>query len=237
MMGALVEDIAYLLEKMEIMCKERFAEKTFYIGMIEKVEVVLCHSGVGKVNAAMTTQLLIDHFNVNSVILTGTAGLLKTTLKTGDIVVSKDTLEHDVDYTPLGNELGEIHRMQDSIYEANPLLIKIALQAGKQLKGIKVVKGRIVTGAQFIENEEDKTFLRETFQGSVVETEGAAVGQVCHFNKVPFVIIRAISNEADETAGSDFEEQLEGVAIHAQLLVLRMLKGIYVLRTKKLSIK
>jgi adenosylhomocysteine nucleosidase len=232
-MGALVEEIAYMLEKIEIKRKEKFAEKTFYIGTIEREEVVLCYSGVGKVNSAMTTQLLIDHFNVTCMVLTGTSGRLDSNIKIGDIVISMDTLEHDVDFKPLGNKLGEIPGMAISTYDANPLLVKIALQAGRQMKGIKVVKGRILSGDRFIANEEEQAFLRETFQGSAVEAEGAAVGQVCYLNKVPFVIVRAISDGADDTAPNDFRELLEEVSIHAQLLVLRMLKGINTLKSKK----
>ncbi len=230
-MSALVEEIAYLLEKMEVKQKETIAQKHFYIGTIEKEEVILCYSGVGKVNASMTTQLLIDHFHVRFVILTGTAGLLNPNLKTGDIVVSEDAVEYDVDFTPLGYPLGEIPGLPLA-YQANPLLIKIALQAGKGLKGIKVKKGRILSGDQFIASEQIKKELRETFKGDVVEAEGAAVGEVCYLNKVPFVVVRVISDEADATAPTDFQELLEEVSIHAQLLVLRMLKGIRALKAK-----
>ncbi|WP_349409857.1 5'-methylthioadenosine/adenosylhomocysteine nucleosidase [Pseudalkalibacillus sp. SCS-8] len=232
-MSALVEEISYLLEKIEIRRKETFAEKSFYIGTIAKEEVILCHSGVGKVNAAMTTQILIDHFHVRSIMLTGTSGLLDTNLKTGDIVVSKDTVEHDVNFTHLGDKLGEIPGMSVYVYEANPLLKKIALQAGKGMKGIKVVEGRILSGDQFIASEDAKLNLRERFQGTAVEAEGAAVGHVCYLNKVPFVIIRVISDEADDTAPTDFRAHLEVVAVHSQLLILRILKGIAALKSKK----
>lgn len=205
--GAMDEEVSRLKEKMQVEKIEKKAGMEFFGGSLGGKSVVVVRSGIGKVNAGICTQILIDDFQVDGVINTGIAGSLKNEINIGDIVLSKDTLQHDMDATGFGYEPGVIPRMEQSIFEADEALIKLAKKVNDEVNpDISTFVGRVVSGDQFISDSKKKEFLIEKFQGYCTEMEGASIAQVCYLNQIPFLIIRAISDKADNSATMDYEE-------------------------------
>lgn len=222
--GAMDEEIALYLEAMEQTVATVKAGVTYYTGKMEGKEVVLCKSGVGKVNAAVTTQILIDQFQVERVIFTGVAGAVHPELNIGDIVVSTDCLQHDIDVTPLGFAPGQIPFTEQWIWEADKELMQQAIEAGKELEaGVQVVSGRILSGDQFVASREKVQWLYEQFGAHCTEMEGAAVGQVCAMNGVPFVVVRSMSDKADGSAHVNFVEFTKLASQRSYAIVRNML--------------
>ena len=220
--GAMENEIQILKEKMQIDKIEEKASLTFYIGELYNKKVVLVKSGIGKVNAAMCTQILIDIYNVERVINTGVAGALHPELEVGDIVVSTDTLQHDIDASVFGDPRGTIPGMKESIFIADKKLLEIIDQIS--LTNQKILKGRILTGDQAIGCGETKTLLHKHFKGYCVEMEGGAIAHVCHLNKIPFLIIRAISDKADEEVEVNYNEFLELAAGNSSFILMNILE-------------
>lgn len=203
--GAMDEEIEKLKEAMENPVIDSRASMDFYKGVISGHEVVVVRSGIGKVNAAICTQILVDEYHVRCVINTGIAGSLKAEINIGDIVLSKDTLEHDMDAGAFGYPAGQIPRMDTLSFEADAALRQAAKTAcEKVLPDISVFEGRVVSGDQFISDGDKKAWLSETFGGLCTEMEGAAIAHTAYVNKVPFLIIRAISDKADNSASMDY---------------------------------
>jgi adenosylhomocysteine nucleosidase len=205
LIGAMDEEIKLLLERMEDKETTVKAGIHYYIGNILGKSVVLCKSGVGKVNAAVTTQILLDTFGVSRVLFTGVAGAVHPELNIGDIVISSACVQHDMDATALGFSRGEIPYQENSVFQADPALMKLAEQACHEV-GQKYLIGRVLSGDQFISNAEIVANLREELDGACVEMEGAAVAQVCNMNATPFVIIRSMSDKSDGSAHVNFKE-------------------------------
>lgn len=206
LIGAMEEEIAKLLEKLKQTEVKRYAGTDFYQGQLNDTEVVVCRSGVGKVNAAICTQILVDRFQVGAVLFTGVAGALDPSLQIGDIVISRDCMQHDMDASALGFKVGEIPFMNKSAFKSDPQLIEWAEQAGKEIEGPRIMIGRVLSGDQFIADRSEVARLREEFSGVCTEMEGAAVAQVCTLNEVPFVIVRSMSDRADGSAPENFAE-------------------------------
>ncbi len=149
--GAMDEEIEILKDKMEIDKVKERAKMKFYEGKLNDKDVVLVRCGIGKVNAAVCTQILITYFNVDYIINTGVAGAIHDSLNIGDIVISTDVVQHDVDATGFGYELGEIPRLDEYKFKADRRLIDIAKEvAAKELKGHKLYEGRILSGDVFV---------------------------------------------------------------------------------------
>src|SRR5690606_36952384 len=144
----------------------------FVEGTIQGRQAVLCKCGVGKVNAAVCTQLLIDRFRVDAIIFTGVAGALDPSFSLGDIVISKECMQHDMDVSALGDGRGMIPYQDVSIFPADERLVAAALSAGSQCEG-KAVTGRVLSGDQFIANRDTVRLLHEELQGACTEMEGA----------------------------------------------------------------
>ena len=230
--GAMEEEVISLKRKMEegdtkeIQAKE-MAGMSFFIGKIENTEVVVVRCGIGKVNAAICTQVLIDQFEVEKVINIGVAGGLHPDIEIGDIVISSDTVEHDMDVTAFGHEKGMIPRMDRSFFEADNRLVEIAKEAAKDLKGtFNVFTGRIASGDQFVSSMEVKDLIYSTFSAYCAEMEGAAIAHTCYLNKVPFVVIRSISDKADQSAEVNFDEFVHLAARNATTMIETMIKKI-----------
>ena len=155
----------------------------------------------------MCTQILATYFKVDTVINTGVAGSLRNEINIGDVVVSIDALQHDMDATGFGYKPGVIPRMKTSIFEADKKLIDAAEAACKKaVPEIGVFRGRVVSGDQFITDKAVKERLIDLFDGSCTEMEGAAIAQAAYLNNIPFLIIRAISDKADDSATMDYGE-------------------------------
>ena len=221
--GAMDEEVISLKRKMDVKEEREIAGMTFFVGTVAEKEVAVVRCGIGKVNAAVCTQILADIFNVEYVINTGVAGGLYPELNIGDIVVSSDTVEHDMDASAVGNPRGEIPRMHKTYFEADEKLIEAAKRVAEGLKGNhKVFVGRIASGDQFICSMKVKEDIYSTFTAYCAEMEGAAIAHTCFLNKIPFVVIRAISDKADQSADVSFEEFVDVAAKNAS----RMIQGI-----------
>lgn len=222
--GAMDEEIALYLEAMGQTKQTTKAGITYYEGEMEGKSVVLCKSGVGKVNAAVTTQILIDQFQVDRVIFTGVAGAVHPDLNIGDIVVSTDCIQHDIDVTALGFAPGQIPFTEQWVWKADEKLMQRAIEAGKDLDaGIQVVSGRILSGDQFVANREKVQWMYEQFEAHCTEMEGASVGQVCAMNDVPFVVVRSMSDKADGSAHVNFVEFTKLASQRSYAIVRNML--------------
>ncbi|WP_209979034.1 5'-methylthioadenosine/adenosylhomocysteine nucleosidase [Paenibacillus eucommiae] len=206
LIGAMNEEIELLLQHMEHTKPSSKAGIAFYEGTFLGREVVVCKTGVGKVNAAITTQILIDQYGVDSVIFTGVAGALDPQLNIGDIVISDECMQHDMDVTALGFNKGIIPYADKSIFAADVKLVELAVASGNELFSERVKRGRILSGDQFIANRDVVADLHQHLGGVCVEMEGAAVAQVCSINEIPFVIIRSMSDKADGSAHVNFAE-------------------------------
>lgn len=221
-LGAMNEEIELLLSDLQNRREDlQFGGITVHRGELEGVPVLLSRGGIGKVNAAMTATYLILQ-GATRVIFTGVAGGVDPELRVGDIVVSTDLVQHDVDVTPLGYERGTIPD-ETPAWQANEQLTELAMQAAADIEGIQAKAGRIASGDQFIASAEGVQFLASQFGAACAEMEGAAVAQVCARAGVPFVVIRSISDTADHAAKVDYRTFMPLVAKHAKQVVRGML--------------
>lgn len=223
--GAMEEEVISLKRKMTIEDTKEKAGMTFFVGTMENTKVILVRCGIGKVNAAVCTQILIDLFDVEYIINTGVAGGLHPDINIGDVVISSDTVEHDMDATAFGYEKGAIPRMDRTFFEADEKLVKIAESAAKNvLKEHKVFVGRIASGDQFVASMAVKGEIYSTFTAYCAEMEGAAIAHTCFLNQVPFVVIRAISDKADQSADMNFDEFVHLAAKNASKMIEQIIE-------------
>ncbi|WP_101773206.1 5'-methylthioadenosine/adenosylhomocysteine nucleosidase [Peptostreptococcus faecalis] len=223
--GAMDEEVRELTSELENKKTRNIAGLNFNEGILHGKDVVVVECGIAKVNAAMCTQILISEFGVDAVINTGVAGALYDELKINDIVISTDSVQYDVDASAAGEIVGTIPRMDTSVFKADERLIDIAYDAFLEEKTeFKAYKGRVVTGDQFVADKEKKEYLKREFGGYCCEMEGAAMAHVAHCNNIPFVIIRAISDNADSSADKSYEEFVEKAATTSKKMVDNILK-------------
>ncbi|PAB58854.1 5'-methylthioadenosine/adenosylhomocysteine nucleosidase [Anaeromicrobium sediminis] len=220
--GAMDEETIIIKEKMEVKNSTEMAGMTFHEGIFCNKDVVLVRCGIGKVNAAICTQILISNFKVDTIINTGVAGAVDSELNIGDVVISKDVLEHDFDVTNFGGyKLGQIPRMDTWIFGADEKLIEAATKARNDME-YKTKVGRVLSGDVFVACKDKKAFLWNEFGGLCTEMEGASIGHTCHVNKVPFLVIRSISDKANGEATDNFGEFVNNAAKNS----MKMLEGI-----------
>ena len=225
--GAMEVEVASLKERMQDVEITHKASMEFYAGVLEGKKVVVVRSGIGKVNAGMCTQILADLFQVEAVINTGIAGSLNNDINIGDIVLSTDVLHHDMDATGFGYPLGQIPRMDTLSFKADDRLIELAKEScAKAVASVGVHVGRVVSGDQFISDKAVKERISSEFAGYCTEMEGAAIAQAAYLNKVPFVILRAISDKADDSASMDYPTFEKQAVAHSVRLVRGMMKNL-----------
>lgn len=218
--GAMELEVEELKSKMEVKQVVEKAAMKFYDGSLNGKEVVIVQCGIGKVNAGICTQILVDEFAVDAVINTGVAGSLRAEINIGDIVVSTDACEHDMDVTALGYDKGVIPQMKTSFFPADRKLVETAMEVCREVNpDICVYEGRVVSGDQFISDNAVKDMLIQTFHGSCAEMEGAAIAHAAYLNNLPYVVIRAISDKADGSAQMDYPEFERAAAKHSAKLV------------------
>ena len=223
--GAMDEEVDILKEEMTVREVKNIANMKFYIGTLVGKNVVLVRCGIGKVNAAVCTQILIGQLGATKIINTGVAGAIHKDLDVLDIVISTDVQQHDFNSTAFGYKMGEIPRMDTSIFEADQQLIdKAYLAAKKALKNQNILKGRIVSGDTFVGDSELKDHLEKNFNAFCTEMEGAAIGHTCYLNNIPFVIIRAMSDKADGSAHENFNEFVKIASNNSKTIIMDMLK-------------
>lgn len=205
--GAMDVEVALLKEKMQVKQTVTRAGMEFSEGTIGKTDVVVVKSGVGKVNAGCCVQILADCFQVTHILNTGAAGSLNNNVHIGDIVVSTDAVYHDVDATVFGYRKGEVPQMGIFSFPADKELRTIAVKSVREAApGISVFEGRVASGDQFVADKDVKAQIIADCGGFCTEMEGAAIAQASYINGIPFVIIRAISDQADESVKIAYEE-------------------------------
>ncbi len=242
-LGAFAEEVTLLREGMAQQHEREILGIRFTVGELRGRPVVLAETGVGKVNAAMTATLVVEHFAPNEVLFTGIAGALSDSVFPGDIVIGKQTVQHDL--VILQNERRErfgvrnprdgvrnpvffpaARRLLDAAVEASGRLRLALLETSLGPRVPAVLVGTIATGDAFVASRAVKAELRVALGADAVEMEGAAVAQVCHQHGVPCIVIRSISDEADENAGRDLEEFYRTAAANSAALVLRLVEVI-----------
>lgn len=223
--GAMEEEIVKIRTVMETTESSEMAGMIFYQGKLYNKELVLVNCGIGKVNAAVCTQILISVYKAELIINTGIAGGLTSDINIGDIVISSDAVQHDVDATGFGYSLGQIPRMDTFEFKADKYLAELACQCCQEVNpDISAYIGRIATGDIFVSDGKIKKRIRQEFNAYCVEMEGGAIAQTAYLNKVPFVIIRALSDKADASADTDYTA-FEAKAIrHCSRLTLEVIK-------------
>lgn len=218
--GAMELEVEELKSRLDGSKVTKRAGMEFFEGVLNGTDVVIVRCGIGKVNAALCVQILADLFQVTHVINTGVAGSLNTSLDIGDILVSRDAVHHDMDVSPLGYAPGIVPQMDTSCFQADEKLIQLAMESCAAVNpDIHVMSGRVVSGDQFIADKEIKNRLISTFQGDCTEMEGAAIAHGAYLNGIPFVILRAISDKADDSAEMDYPSFERAAAEHCAKLV------------------
>lgn len=224
--GAMEEEVSLLRSNITNKQIMEVAGCEFTSGNIGEKQVVLLKSGIGKVNAAMSTTILLEKFKPDIIINTGSAGGYNANLNIGDLVISSEVRHHDVDVTIFDYEYGQVPQMPPA-FLADLTLIETALKAAEKVEGIQAVKGLIATGDSFMNDPERVEFVRSKFQDlQAVEMEAAAIAQVAYQFNVPFVIIRSLSDIAGQESHISFDEYLDKAAVNSANLVLEMVKSI-----------
>ncbi len=223
--GAMDEEVAELKEKMSDITIYKKAGMEFYRGVLESRPAVIVQSGVGKVNAAMCTQILADEFHVDYVINTGIAGSLQNKIDIGDIVLSTEAVQHDMDATVWGYKPGQIPGMETYMFPADEKLIALAENVCAEVNPeIHTFRGRVLSGDQFVADSAVKQRLIETYEGYCTEMEGAAIAQTAWRNEIPFLIIRVISDKSDGSAVADDNTFTADCVKHCVRLVCGLVK-------------
>lgn len=223
--GAMPEEVEQLKAEMSQVQVTDVAGMEFYRGLIGGKEVIVVRSGVGKVNAAMCVQILVDRFAVDGIVNTGIAGSLRAEINIGDMVLSTDAVQHDMDATMFGYQPGQIPQTDVFAFEADAKLREAARECCLRVNPeIQVFEGRVLTGDQFISDKIRKNWLVETFDGYCTEMEGAAIAQAAYLNQVPFLIVRAISDKADDSAVVDYPEFERLAIIHSTRLTKALIE-------------
>lgn len=221
--GAMEPEVAILKESIANKAETTKGGFTFYTGELAGHTVTLVQSGIGKVAATVATTLLIDNFNPDCVINTGSAGGFEPSLNVGDVVISNEVRHHDVDVTAFGYEIGQVPQMPAG-FSAHPTLITAAQKSVSVLANTQTMIGLICTGDSFMCDPVRIEKTRQDFPNMLaVEMEGAAIAQACHVLDTPFVVIRSLSDIAGKESPQSFEEYLEVASVNSSKLVNELL--------------
>lgn len=232
--GAMKEEIDLIKGAMSASTLRTFAGIETIRGEFGGADIVLAQCGIGKVNATICTQMLIDHFQPDSLVFTGVAGGLLPNMRAGDMVIASHLIQYDMDLTAFGRRHGEIPGHDNRMIESDPGLVQLAATAfdaafPASSEGPSLMLGTVVSGDRFIQDPETLRWLQREFSALATEMEGAAVGYTCGLNGVPFVVIRALSDAASESASGDFAANLDKVCKNSfhllELLIPRIGSG------------
>ena len=223
--GAMEEEVVILRDLITNPKKLKFSQIEFSQGMLFGKEVVLVKSGIGKVNAAMTTTILLEKFEITEVINTGSAGGIKEDAEVGDVVVSESVTYHDVDVTGFGYKRGQVPGLPDVFQSDKGLLEKV--EQALEKTGTRHFKGQVITGDAFVHRPEQMDQIKANFPEAVaLEMEAAAIAQVCHLQDVPFVVVRALSDIAGKKSEVSFEAFLPKAAEASSKMIVELMKGL-----------
>ena len=204
--AAMSEELEILLKDMQLDSSTTKAGMTFNKGKLWSNEVIAVVCGIGKVNAAVCTQILVSEFNVDKVINVGVAGGIGKDIYPGDVVIATNLVEHDMDTTAFVDPHGQVPRMDTFDFKCDSSLIEAANSACKKVGGFNTFTGRIVSGDVFVADVEKIKWLEKEFNALSCEMEGASIAHVCYLNNIPVVVIRSISDNANNGAHMDFEK-------------------------------
>ena len=208
--AAMEEEMQEIKKIMNNTREMKIYELIFIIGKINNIEIVLVKSGVGKVNAGRTTQILVDNFDVDGIINVGSAGSVNDEFEIGDIIIGKRLIQHDFDITAFGHPKGFISNIGQVVESDSELIAKMEKTISNISKNnFKVKIGTIVSGDIFCTELKMKEKIRKKFDADAVEMEGAAIAQVCKLDNVPFIIIRSISDTPNGNNNITFDKFLE----------------------------
>ncbi|OFI07562.1 5'-methylthioadenosine/S-adenosylhomocysteine nucleosidase [Clostridium acetireducens DSM 10703] len=222
---AMDEEIKPILEEMEIEKKYMKANMQFNLGKIYKKDIVAVRCGIGKVNAAVCTQILVDDFNVDKVINVGVAGGIGDIVYPGDVVIGSSLVQHDMDASAFGDKIGQIPRLDTFDFKCDKYLIEKAQNACEQFNEVNHYVGIIATGDQFIADIHKIKWINKEFDAIACEMEGGSIAQVCYLNNIPFIVIRSISDNANIGAHMDYEKFIPIAVKNSTNIIKYMIKS------------
>ncbi len=223
-MGAMPEEIEPLLKKVENVKKIEYANNSYYEATYKGKELVIAYSKIGKVFSSLTASTLIEKFGCQKLLFSGVAGAINPELKIGDLIIADKLCQHDLDISIFGHDFGYVPEGAKFV-ETDKALREVAKEVAKK-NDLTLIEGTIATGDQFVASNERKEFIATNFQADALEMEGASVAVVCDALNVPFFILRAISDTANDDAGVDFDEFMVGSAIISANFILDIVESI-----------
>ena len=218
--SAMSEELELLLKDMNIQNEIKKANMTFYKGNLDNKEIIAVVCGIGKVNAAVCAQILISEFKVDSIINVGVAGGIGKNIYPGDLVVGTNLVHHDMDTTVFGDAHGQVPRMDVFDFKCDDKLVSAATAACDEIKEINTFQGRIISGDQFISSVDKIQWFEKEFDALACEMEGASIAHVCYLNNTPCVVIRSISDNANNGARMDYEKFVP-IAVRNSTIILK----------------
>jgi adenosylhomocysteine nucleosidase len=225
-LGAMDEEVKLIKESLNHLQEVAYSHLVFFTGELHGHEIVLVKCGIGKVASAVATTMIIDKFDPDFVVNTGSAGGFDKELNIGDIVISDAVTHHDVDLTVFGYVLGQCAGMPEN-YVCNEQLIEAAVKSAKQIEGVKVKKGLVCSGDSFVGSDELALATQQKFPSMIaVEMEGAAIAQTAYLMGIPFLVIRSLSDIAGKTSTVSFQAYLKKAAKNSAKLVMGMVKAL-----------
>jgi adenosylhomocysteine nucleosidase len=225
-LGAMEEEIARLRERLTHVREETVARIRVFRGSFDGTEIILAQTGIGKVSAAICTQMIIDSYGADRLLFCGVAGGLAPNMQPGDIVVASHLIQYDMDLTAFGRRLGEIPGL-GRLLECDPELVQLAAAAfddafpGEDAPNLMI--GTVASADRFIKDRDEQRRLQREFSALATEMEGAAAGQTCYVNDVPFVVVRAISDGASQSAQDEFSSNLSRAAANGARLMEKLI--------------
>ncbi|BBG65368.1 menaquinone via 6-amino-6-deoxyfutalosine step 2 [Hydrogenimonas sp.] len=218
------EEIEPILEKLESVKRHEVADNIYYTALYGSLDLVIAYSKIGKVFSALTAATMIERFGVRKMLFSGVAGAISPDLHIGDLIAATRLCQHDLDITAFGHPFGYVPEGKVFV-EADPHLLEVAASVAEK-RGVKLKRGVVATGDQFVADAERKEWIGKTFGADALEMEGASVAVVCDAWSVPFFILRAISDAADMDAGFDFDTFLKSSAVKSAEFIFAMLDEI-----------
>ena len=223
-MGAMPEEIEPLLAKVENVKKIEYANNSYYEATYKGKELVIAYSKIGKVFASLTATILLEKFACDTLLFSGVAGAISPDLNIGDLIIADGLCQHDLDIVAFGHPYGYVPEGEVCI-PTDVNLRNIAKEVAKK-RDLTLKEGVIATGDQFVANSERKEWILNTFNADALEMEGASVAVICNALNVPFFVLRAISDTANDDAGVDFDEFMVGSAKISANFILDMVESI-----------
>ena len=223
-MGAMPEEIEPLLKKVENIKRVEYANNSYYEATYKGKELVIAYSKIGKVFSSLTASTLIEKFGCSMLLFSGVAGAINPELKIGDLIIADKLCQHDLDITIFGHDHGYVP--EGAVFVKSDAKLREVAKVVATKSDLSLIEGTIATGDQFVASSERKEFISKTFKADALEMEGASVAVVCDALNVPFFVLRAISDTANDDAGMDFDAFMVGSAIISANFILDMVESI-----------